>query len=249
MDQIPPGFWRPVAESFIQAQIKKPFLGRAYLVFGECFSLWAYMMEMAGILAARHAAWPDELYSALMGMSGAPGAAAKILVQRGDEMLARHPLGTMTFSDYVAADIGRRTGVDWESLAADADRMLAQQLGRSLGPVARSDRKADDWANLVTVMGAQKTPPKDALTQSWEYASEGAALGATHPDVLRGMFERSHKPVSNKEWRTAYAAGLDIGPEPPPQASYAEAEASENKNFMEYCQQFCPDEYAVLNDQ
>jgi len=40
---------------------------------------------------------------------------------------------------------------------------------------------------------------------------------------------------------------LDIGPEPP-STSYAEAEASENKNFMEYCQQFRPDLYAVLKE-
>ena len=39
MDQIPGGFWRPVAEGFIQGRIKKPFFGRAYLVSGECFSL------------------------------------------------------------------------------------------------------------------------------------------------------------------------------------------------------------------
>jgi hypothetical protein len=72
-------------------------------------------------------------------------------------------------------------------------------------------------------------------------------LGATHPDVVRGMFERQHKGYSEKEWRTAYVAGLDIGPEPV-QASYAEAEATENKNFMEYCQQFHPDLYAALKD-
>lgn len=108
MDQIPGGFWRPVAEGFIQAQIKKPFLGRAYLVFGECFSLWAYMMEMAGILAAKHAVKPDALFSALMGMSGAPGVAKGVLVAQAEKMVAQHSLGSMTFSDYVAADIAER---------------------------------------------------------------------------------------------------------------------------------------------
>ena len=60
MDEIPGGFWQPVAEGFIQRQIKKPFFGRAYLVFGECFSLWAYMTEMAGILAAKQSATISE---------------------------------------------------------------------------------------------------------------------------------------------------------------------------------------------
>jgi hypothetical protein len=134
-------------------------------------------------------------------------------------VVKQHSLGSMTFWDYVAADIGERTG-----------------------------RKGNDWHSLVQEVGAQKTPPRVALTNSWEYASAGAALGATHPDVVRGMFERTHKKYSEKEWRTAFVAGLDIGPEPP-QTSYAGAEASENKNFMEYCQQFRPDLYAVLKDQ
>jgi len=219
MDEIPSGFWRAVAEDFIHGRIKKPFFGRAYLVFGECFSLWAYMMEMAGILAAKHAAKPDALVFALMGMSGAPGVAKGVLVAQGEKMVAQHSLDSMTFSDYVAADIGKRTG-----------------------------RTGNDWHSLVMEMGANKTQPRLALTNSWEYASVGAALGATHPAVLRGMFERAHKPISKEEWRTAYVAGLDIGPEPP-QTSYTEAEASENKNFMEYCQQARPDLYAVLKDQ
>lgn len=251
MDEIPGGFWRPVAEGFIQRQIKKPFLRRAYLVFGECFSLWAYMMEMAGILAAKHAAKPDALVSALMGMSGAPGVAKRVLVEGGNRMLAQHSLGSMTFWDYVAADIAARTGLKVDDVAAQADRMLAQELAQhSLGPVTFSGRKRDFWTSLITAMGAQKTQPKAALTNSWEYASAGADLGATHPDIVRGMFERQHKPSSEKEWRNAYVAGLDIGPEPPPTSytDYAATEASENKNFMEYCQQFRPDLYAVLND-
>jgi hypothetical protein len=218
MDQIPGGFWRPVAEGFIQRQIKKPFFGRAYLVFGECFSLWAYMMELGGILATKHAAKPEAFHSAFLGMSGAPGVAKRVMFAQAEEMVAQHPLGSMTFWDYVAADISERIG-----------------------------RTGNDWSSLVMEMGAQKTQPRVALTNSWEYASAGTDLGATHPDVVRAMFERTHKPYSQKEWRTAYVVGLDIGPEPP-STSYPEAEASENKNFMEYCQQFRPDLYAVLKE-
>ena len=133
-------------------------------------------------------------------------------------MLAQHSLGSMTFWDYVGADMAGRIGY-----------------------------KGDDWHSFVMERGAHKTPPRIALTNSWEYASAGAALGSTHPDVLRGMFERTHKSVPEKEWRSAFVAGLGIGPEQP-QTSYAEAEAAENKNFMEFCQQFHPDLYAVLKD-
>lgn len=205
-----------MAEGFIQGRIKKPFLGRPYLAFGECFSLWAYMMEMGGMLAAKYATKPDAFVSALLGMSGAPGVTKGVLVAQAEKMVKQHSLGSMTFWDYVAADIAERTS-----------------------------HKENDWHRLIEQMGAQKAQPRIALTNSWEYASAGAALGATHPDVVRAMFERTHTPVSEKQWRTAFLAGLDIGPEPP-STSYAEAEASENKNFMEYCQQFCPDLYAVL---
>src|SRR5262245_24101353 len=139
MDQIPPGFWRPVAEEFIQHQVKKPFFGRPYLVFGECFSLWAYMMEMAGILAAKHAAKPDALHSALLGMSGPPGVVRGVQVAQADKMVKQHSLGSMTFWDYVAADIVERTGLKVDDVTAQAERMLAQQLAQhSLGPVTPS---------------------------------------------------------------------------------------------------------------
>jgi hypothetical protein len=181
MNEIPGGFWRAVAEDFIQRQLKKPFFGSAYLVFGECFSLWAYMMEMAGILAAKHAAKPDALVSALMGMSGAPGVAKVALVQQAEEMVKQDSLGSMTFWDYVAADIAARTG-----------------------------RTGVNWGDLVKEIGAQKTPPKIALTNSWEYASGGAALGATHPDIVRGMFERQHKPVSKESWKRPMLLGWTL---------------------------------------
>jgi hypothetical protein len=217
MDEIPGGFWQPVAEGFIQRQIKKPFFGRAYLKFGQCFGLWGYMFELGGILGAKHAANPDAFVSAFLGMSGEAGVAKRVLVAQANRMLERHSPGSMTYWDFVYADFAARTGY-----------------------------KGDGWHSLVMERGPQKIPPKIALTNSWEYASAGAALGSIHPDVLRAMFERMHAAASSKEqWQQFYAAGLDITPEPP-SANYGEAEETENKNFMEYCQQFCPDLYAVL---
>jgi hypothetical protein len=125
----------------------------------------------------------------------------------------------MTFSDYVEAD-------------------LIDCLGYTGGDV---------WSSLVMEHGAKKIPPDAALIRAWGYVSRAAALGATRPDVLRAMFERTHAPVPKEQWQEAYAVGLDIGPERP-QTSYAEAEATENKNFMEYLQEFRPEHYSVLKD-
>src|SRR5260370_33240189 len=102
---------------------------------------------------------------------------------------------------------------------------------------AASIFEGGDWSSLIRERGTQKVPRKIALANALDYASGGAALGATRPDVLRAMFERTYAPVPKEQWQQAYAAGLDIGPEQP-RTTYAEAEDTENKNFMEYCREF-----------
>jgi hypothetical protein len=219
MDEIPGGFWRAVAEGFIHGQLNKPFFGRPYLKFGQCLAgLWPYLFELGGILGTKHAAKPDAFVPAFLGMSGEAGVARRILVEQANKMLERQALGSMRFWDYVGADVTDRLGY-----------------------------KADGWSGLIMERGTQKIPPKVALTNGWEYASAGAALGATHPDVLRAMFERTYVRVPEEKWQWAYAAGLDIGPEQP-RTNYGEAEETENKNFMEYCREFRPELYSVLQD-
>ena len=105
----------------------------------------------------------------------------------------------------------------------------------------------DGWHTLFTERGTQKIPAEVALTNSWEYASAGAALGTTHPNVLRAMFDRTYAPVPEGRWQQAYAAGLEIGPEQP-RTNYKEAEDAENKKFMDFCQKFRPDLYSLLRD-
>ena len=215
MDEIPGGFWRAVAEGFIQGQLNKPFFGRPYLKFAQCLAgLWPYLFELGGILGAKHAAKPDAFVSAFLGMSGEAGVARRILVEQANKMLERQALGSMRFWDYVTDRLGH---------------------------------KADGWSDLIMERGTQKIPPKVALTNGWEYASAGAALGTTHPDVLRAMFERTYVRVPEEKWQRWYAAGLDIGPEQP-RTDYKEAEETENKNFMEYCREFRPELYSVLKD-
>jgi hypothetical protein len=219
MDEIPGGFWRAVAEGFIHGQLNKRFFGRPYLKLGQCLAgLWPYLFELGGILGAKHAAKPNAFVPAFLGMSGDAGVAKRVLVEQGNSMLGRHSLGSMKFSDYVGADFANRIGYE-----------------------------GDGWHTLVSERGTQKVPPKVALTNGWEYSSAGAALGTTHPDVLRAMFERTYVRVPEEEWRRAYAAGLDIGPEQP-RTSYGEADETENRNFMEYCREFRPDLYSVLKD-
>jgi hypothetical protein len=218
MDEIPGGFWRAVAEGFIQSQLNKPFFGSPYVKLGQCLGIWSYLFEVGGILGAKHAAKMDAFVSAFLGQSGPSGAAKQFLGEVVGRMVQEHSLASMKFHAYVGADIA-----------------------------GRMNYKVDGWHTLLTERGTQKIPPEVALTNSWEYASGGAALGTTHPDVLRAMFELTYAPVPEGRWQQAYAAGLDIGPEQP-RTSYKEAEDTENKKFMDYCQKFRPDRYSLLRE-
>jgi len=68
MDEIPGGFWRAVTEGFIQSQLNKPFLGRAYLKFGQCFGLWTHLFELGGILGTKYATKLDAFVPAFLGI-------------------------------------------------------------------------------------------------------------------------------------------------------------------------------------
>jgi hypothetical protein len=218
MDELPGGFWRVVAKGFIDAQLTKPFFGTPYLKLGQCLGVWSYLLEVGGILGAKHAVKTDAFVSAFLGQSGASGAAKQFLGEVAGRMVQEHSLASMKLFDYVGADIA-----------------------------GRMNYKVDGWHTLLTERGTQKIPSEVALTNSWEYASAGAALGTTHPDVLQAMFERTYAPAPEGRWHQAYAAGLDIGSEQP-RTSYREAEETENRTFMDYCQKFRPDLYAVLRD-
>src|SRR5260221_3215935 len=178
MDDIPGGFWRAVAEGFIQAQLNKPLFGRPYLRLGQCFGLWSYMFELGGILGAKHGAKTDAFVSAFLGMSGASGVAKGVLVETANKTLQGHSLTSMKFWDYVGADVAGRISY-----------------------------KGNGWHTLLSERSTQKIPPNGALTNSWEYASAGAALGTIHPDILRAMFERTYSQVPEEKRAFMLAAG------------------------------------------
>jgi len=93
--------------------------------------------------------------------------------------------------------------------------------------------------------GMDKIQPEAVAQAALHFASQGIALGAAYPELIRAMFERTHAERPKEEWEQAYAAGLDIGPEQP-RTSYKEAEEVEDKEFMDYCREFRPEIYSIL---
>jgi len=167
-EQIAGGYWRAVAENFIRAQLIKSFLGRRHLKLGQCLALWGYLFELGGMLVSKHRAKLDVFVSAFLGMTGEAGAAERFLVAVANKILDQHSLNSMNQWDYVAADLGDRC----------------------------SYYKSDNWNRLLMERGADKIPPHVAAKNAWFYARDAAALGAITPDVLRAMFERTHRPHS-----------------------------------------------------
>lgn len=114
----------------------------------------------------------------------------------------------------------------------------------SADQVRRLPYKGDPH-QLFLDLGPKKVDLDAALTMLYEYALQGAILGATHPELARRMFERTHAPADQGEWDHARAAGLDI-PEKQDIMTYEECEEGENEAFMAYCQQRAPSLYAEL---
>jgi hypothetical protein len=215
-EEMAGGYWRAVAEDFISAQATKPLFGRPYLKLGQCFGLWVYLVDLGGMLEAKHHSKLDAFVSAFLGMSGEAGAAFEFLFELAGRLEHQYPVFGMRTSDFVGEELGDRV----------------------------SSYKSDDWTSLVMKWGTEKIPPDVAAKNGWFYARYGAALGVL--GAAEGMWERSHGEISKEEWQQAHAAGLDIGPEPPAPRSHEQATEEENKNFREYCRQFHPDLYQIL---
>jgi hypothetical protein len=122
---------------------------------------------------------------------------------------------SMTFWDYVSEEISRRMGYP------------------------------GDPAFIFIEHGMEKQSTETAVEVAWQYAEEGAALGATYPDVFRSMFERTHALAPKEQWARARAAGLNL-PVEQEVMSYDEIEQDENGVFIAYCEKCYPQLYEIL---
>jgi hypothetical protein len=151
---------------------------------------------------------------AFLGATGNPGAVERFFTELAIEVAGKSS-DSMSFSDYVSAEFGRRLG------------------------------HTGDPTSFLMKHGMKKLLPEQAEELSWQYAGEGAALGAIYAEQLREMFTRQHAIVPTEEWELARAFGLEISVEQDVM-SYEEMEEGENGVFMGYCQECCPELYAVL---
>ncbi|MDO8586141.1 MAG: hypothetical protein Q7T82_03795 [Armatimonadota bacterium] len=106
--------------------------------------------------------------------------------------------------------------------------------------------KGDRW-ELLLQHGMQKIKPETAMQMCWNYARDGSALGAIHPDHFRRLFEETNKKADEESWQSARAMGVDI-PEQQDVITYDEVEQGESESFLDYLRQYAPHLYASLSD-
>ena len=170
-----------------------------------------------GLILGAKYSTQDAFGHAFVGASGPPGAIAKFFSEVAKTIIAEYDLASMTFRDYVGSSTARLTHYSGDWFA----------MARQNGTAKLHLQKAEEWA--------------------WRYSSDGAAVGATHPDLVRSMYERTYARANEQEWRRMHDIGLDI-PREQEVFSYEMAESTEDALFMAYCKEFCPEHHATLTE-
>jgi tetratricopeptide (TPR) repeat protein len=209
------GYALVIARTRVSQECNKPLIGKPYLKYAQCFALWSYFFQLGGILAAKYSANLDAFGQAFLGAQGPPGAVKKFFGDVAERLMTSFPIESMTLADYVNSEFTERV-----HFSGDATAFLLEHR-------------------------MKKIESQTAVELAWQYSQQGAALGATQPQILRKMFERTYTVVPTEEWQLARAAGLNI---PPKQevVSYGDIEEAEDAVFMAYCQECCPSLYQAL---
>ncbi len=174
------GYARVLARATVKQNQTKPFLGKAYLKFGQCLHLWCYSLSVGGVLGAKHSGSLDALGTALLGARGEPGAVERFFIELAKHMLDRS-FGRPTFLlDFITADQMKRFNY------------------------------AGDEVGFFQEYGMVRVKPETASEVAYQYTEIGAALGAVHPKEFRKMLEQFYNGAPDENWERARAAGLDI---------------------------------------
>lgn len=177
------GYARILARARVQQEASKPWFGKPYLKYGQCYALWGYFFQLGGILGARHSGNLDAFGPAFLGAYGPPGAVKQVFTEVAKRLVTDSVKDTMKFQDYVSLEFTRRVGY------------------------------TGDIRTYFVEHGMEKLPLDQAEELAWQYSENGGALGAIYPQIVRQMFFQTHAPVSKDKWQQMRAAGLNIPPE------------------------------------
>jgi TPR repeat protein len=142
-----PAYARVVAGRLIHQQLNKPFLGRPYLKYGECFGLWGYLFELGGILAAKHAANLEAFVPAFLGGQG--DSAKGDFTDIANTLIAERRVNkSMKFFDYVQTE-----SIRLAKYKGDVDSFLLER-GKERVPPGTAAELAQFYAIQGSALGA-----------------------------------------------------------------------------------------------
>jgi|SRR5579871_857082 len=210
------GYAGLVARIRVAEEQTKPFLRKPYLRYSQCPMLWAYCFQLGGALATKHKANLDAFIHAFLGMHGEAGAAKRACTNIANSIMERTEVSSMTPLDFVMTNFVGRINHN----------------GNAFDYFVEHER--------------DKLPSKTAIILSWQFASDGCALGAIFPKIVREMYLRLYTDRGDKEdWERARDAGLDI-PAWEDRVTFEEFREEEDERFMAFHRQHQPDLYSML---
>lgn len=177
------GYARILAQIRVKQQVNKPFFGKPYLKYGQCYGIWSYFFQLGCILGVKHSSNLDAFGHAFLGVSGPSGAVKEVFAEVAKRLMTDFMSNVMKFQDYISMEFCRRV------------------------------HYAGDPFNYFVEHGLDKLPPNSVIELAWQYSENGAALGAIYPHIIRRIFDQTHAVVPKEEWEQMRSAGLSIPPE------------------------------------
>jgi hypothetical protein len=212
------GYVRLLAHIRVKQQVRKALIGKPHLRMGQAHALFSYFFQLGGILGAKHSRNLDAFGLTFLGAHGPANAVHKFFTSVYERILDDTQNFEISFGDYIGAVLSKKMGHE-----GDPSTFLIQHLGDKV------------WPHTVE-------------QASYQHATEGAAIGALHADIVKRMFDLTYSEVPKDKWQKAVASGLDIPPEQDV-VSYDEMEVEENEAFMEYCREYCAEQHTLLSNE
>jgi hypothetical protein len=145
------GYAKLLASVRVQKEASKPFFGKPYLKYGQCYALWSYFFQLGGILGGRHSANLDALW-----VRASRLIAAMLFSGAFSVSCSRHPSASVraetAFQEAGQAAtyelIRLRSAYQARATAADfADRVVNAQVNINSGMTHVSDA---EFRNIAT---------------------------------------------------------------------------------------------------
>ena len=179
MNQIS-GYVKGLAEESVKRQSIKPFFGKSYLKFVQCYILWSYFFQLGGILGAKYNEKSDDFCNAFLGFTGEKGSINKYFSKIESRILNDFAIESMNFGQYISVKFRKKIGY-----TGDEEKFLLEYF-------------------------KMKIPIEVALESSWFYAIDGVATGILNPKIIQTMFKNTNTFIPKEDWKIAHDSGLEI---------------------------------------